>query len=330
MAYKCVVCGKFASSDCVRCTGCKGVYHRACANISNDARVPLKWMCKTCKPQPKANTNLTPQSCPGSTDEEFDEALADAAGSTHIDKTFTQVISNLRSELVAATLEMTCFRQELVKLNSTMADFNNRLTSVEVKVASFDKRICALEAKSDTRDLATEVNNCLNERDQAGYLNDIEISCVEEQSGENPIHIVKLIAQKIGVALEDRDIVSAERSGKHRTPGSPNDKKRPRILTVRLSRRAVRDELMRAARIRRGADTAGIVPDASPQRFYINERLTWKNRQLFLRAREEGRRLGWRYVWTKGGHTYARRDPTSASCRIRSEMDIGKIFIHEA
>lgn len=74
-----------------------------------------------------------------------------------------------------------------------------------------------------------------------------------------------------------------------------------------------------------GLDTAGIV-DGDSSRFYVNERLSRVNRMLFYKSREMARRLGWRYIWTRGGRIYARRDSGAPAQRVRVEEDLGKVF----
>ncbi|XP_069362048.1 uncharacterized protein [Maniola hyperantus] len=167
-------------------------------------------------------------------------------------------------------------------------------------------------------------------------MNDVEISGLQESSSENLISITCLLAKKLGVELDDRDVVTAERSGPRRTLSASDDgevrarQPRPRPIVVRLARRAVRDNLLRAARVRRGADSSGIITDAEPRRFYVNEHLTRTNRQLFYKAREESRSKNWRFVWTKGGRIYARKTVTGPVHRIRSETDIRKVFLNDS
>ncbi|CAG9137995.1 unnamed protein product [Plutella xylostella] len=86
---------------------------------------------------------------------------------------------------------------------------------------------------------------------------------------------------------------------RRRAPGEP--------LVLRFTRRAVKDELTAAARVRRGATSADLSQSSAPRPFYVNERLTKYNRQLYYQTREVGRRLSWRFLWTKKGRIYARQ-----------------------
>ncbi|XP_064076282.1 uncharacterized protein LOC135194597 [Vanessa tameamea] len=178
----------------------------------------------------------------------------------------------------------------------------------------------------DALELITQLRLDLNERDQELLLNDVEITGLEEKSGENSTHLIMSLAKKLGADLDERDIVSVARSGPRRIAADSGERPpRPRPLVVRLARRSVRDTLLRAARVRRGTDSSGIT-DTEPRRVYVNERLTGTNRQLFYKTREECRRHGWRFSWTKNGRIYVRKNDSSEIRRIRSSSDIEKFF----
>lgn len=336
MVSKCNACGKFASADSVKCSQCTSTYHRQCANFNADSRLPARWQCKSCKGKSKQK-NGTPQSSgsDGADSDLTDKNLDNVSGSEELN--LTQEIKLIRAQLTtivhettSCRQEMASFKQEIVKLNSTIADFNKRLNTVEEKVNNINNRLADVESKVvsfSSTDLSAKIESHLNDRDQEGYLCDLEIAGIEEVAGENPTHIVTLAAKKLGVILDVRDIVCAERRGKVRdVRGGNGAGLHPRVLVARLSRKTQRDEVIRAARTRRGADTSGIVSTQPPRRFYINERLTWYNRRLFHSAREEGRKQGFQYVWTRDGRTYIRRDKESPSYRIRTESDIDKVF----
>lgn len=78
--------------------------------------------------------------------------------------------------------------------------------------------------------------------------------------------------------------------------------------------------------MRRGATTAGLGVDSDTHRFYVNERLTRMNRQLFYKAREEALRTRWKYVWTRDGKIFVRKEHGPPRCRIRSDDELVKVF----
>ena len=72
--------------------------------------------------------------------------------------------------------------------------------------------------------------------------------------------------------------------------------------------------------------TAGLGLHSDPRPFFVNERLTLMNRRFLYKARSESVRLQWKYVWTREGKLYARKEHGAPRHRLRSEADIDKIF----
>ncbi|KAI8431347.1 hypothetical protein MSG28_013712 [Choristoneura fumiferana] len=335
---KCAGCGKFTTNhltDGAKCKKCSSVYHRVCVNLGLDARVSSAWVCPACKVQvPRSDNTDTPVK--GS---EQEGAGVDEPSPV---QDLTREIRMFRLDVAAMREEMAGLRRDIAEMRSSIGGFQARFEAVE-------ERISRLEARTEERaadgagdhlaNTVAELKAELNDRDQDLLLGDLEISGIPEAASENGLHLVGLVARKLGVALDERDIVFAERVGAPRRSldvaeggGAAGDasvgaeRLRPRPLVVRLARRAPRADLLRAARVRRGADTADFGLPGSPTRFYVNERLTRLNRSLFYSARQECRRLDWRYPWTTAGRVYVRRDRDGPAQRIRSSEDIAQVF----
>ncbi|CAH2108788.1 unnamed protein product [Euphydryas editha] len=320
MANKCMHCGKFPN-DSAKCTKCLATFYRACAT-GFDYKSMSKWSCRGCKGKVNKSPAPLDEAAP-------EDMFLDAGVEADSPLSLGQEIRLLREVMTSMRKEMQDFRQELVHLNSSMHEFNKRVESVEQRVAAVEERIgaqtCTHEANPDVINVITQLKQELNDREQENLLNNIQITGIPEKNGENVVHLVDLITKKIGVDIDARDIVSAERRGSKRASPGGDETKRPRPIIVRLTRRSVRDAVLKAARVRRGTDTNGII-DGPPSRLYINEHLTRTNRVLFYKAREEGRRLGWRYVWTRGGGVFVRRESGTTVHRIKTELDIHRIF----
>ncbi|XP_063381881.1 uncharacterized protein LOC134668330 [Cydia fagiglandana] len=256
---------------------------------------------------------------------------------------------NVAEELRLFRSEFRAARDDIAGLRHEVAELRELITGYQARFEAVEERVKALEEQSQERasggadynELAGTVaalKQELSDRDQDLLLSDLEIAGVPEHPNENPSHLTSLIAQKLGVSLDERDVVFAERVGPRRlvpaasgTGGEASSeavagRARPRPLVVRLARRGIRGELLRAARTRRGVDTSGFGLPGEARRFYVNERLTRLNRSLLYSARQECKRLEWRYSWTKDGRVYVRRKSGDAAHRIKSEDDIGKVF----
>ncbi|XP_022834155.1 uncharacterized protein LOC111361927 [Spodoptera litura] len=239
----------------------------------------------------------------------------------------------LRQELGAMRDEFRQFQSELLSLRMSVSDCNDRMTKIENKVSDVERRFEEQSPASYDAIEATiaALKTQLNDRDQELLQNDLIIAGIPETKDENKFHTIKVLSTKLGVTVEDRDVVNIERIGGVRRglidgADSPSGELRARVIAVRLARRDVRDQLLRAARVRRGLTTADLNISAPPRRIYVNERLTQMNSKLFHSAREAGQRARYRYVWTKDGRIYARREDGVPAQRIRNDADLAQIF----
>ncbi|KAL4702234.1 hypothetical protein ACJJTC_010834 [Scirpophaga incertulas] len=304
--------GKFSCAGCLqtikskqllRCSVCLNHYDLLCANISEKrfsntltGEHRLKWKCEACKSkEPKTDNSNTPVRAG------HDDKVTHRRGATvqsppdAVDDDLTlQEIRSLKEELLL-------FRQEMIATRQRVNEFNTNLTN-----------------------LINRVENCELKTDQL---------CVRMDALEDTLkNVHKTLANKLSVKLDQQDIVSALRVGSVVRAESDVNSSRPRPIVVRLVRRAKRDELLKAARVRRGATTEGIGLQGSPRRFYLNERLTKINRFLFRQARQAKERLNWRYVWTRDGKIFARQHsmPDSPLYRLHTNDDLVRVFGQEA
>lgn len=189
-----------------------------------------------------------------------------------------------------------------------------RLEAVERRQAE-EAPQAASETVAQLERTVSELRLELNDRDQEALLADLDIGLLPEDKGENILHSIIVLAGRLGVPLEERDVVFVERVGP-----PPSESNRPRRVIVRLARRHLRDELLRAARTRRSVTAEG------GGRLFINERLTRQNRQLFHRVREECRKQEWRYSWTRRGRIFARKADGAQVYQLRSVEDVSRVF----
>ncbi|XP_026331513.1 uncharacterized protein LOC113238877 [Hyposmocoma kahamanoa] len=228
-----------------------------------------------------------------------------------------------REELQEIRREIREFRGEFLELRASLPPITARMDDIDRRLDNVEERMATNVNDSAVKVLEEAVANLqleLHNRDQERLDNDVLITNVVEGAGESVLHIVATIGTKLGVKLDERDIVCAERLGVRREGG------RPRPIVVRLARRVTRSELLRAARVRRGATTAdcGLAGEARP--FYVNERLTRRNQELFQKVRDRCRLASWRFVWTRDGRIFVRRAEGEHSHRVRRETDIQNIF----
>ncbi|XP_026743824.1 uncharacterized protein LOC113505365 [Trichoplusia ni] len=244
----------------------------------------------------------------------------------HVDKIESEHRENLA--------HITELKQKLDNMEQT-----SRSTYIEIRnlwterMDALEARMSKLEANSkdklDTKTLEEKIDHLqyeLQEREQELLASDIEIAGIPETPGVGVTHLVLTAANKLGVQLEEKDIVHAERVGAPRALVEGGPAPRPRNIAVRVARRVTRNALLKAARVRRGATTADMGIAGQPCKFYVNERLTKLNRHLFQKSREIAGRLKWRFVWTREGRVFVRKENGSTRHRLRTEADLIKVF----
>lgn len=324
---KCSACGKYISAaGAASCTTCTSVYHKGCVAIPDATGVPKDWICPDCKKKiiRKGDNSSTPVKsiCGSGSPAKGSDSLAAPTPTEEESE-----ISAMRRELSTSMSEfrefLKEFRSSVLRMEDRMNDFEHRLEAVE------RRQVEAPPVSDDVAELRRTVEGLkseLNIRDQEILLSDLDIGHLPEEKGVSPLHTVTVLAAKLGVTLEARDIVFAERVGVLTAAPGGGTEARPRRVIVRLARRELRDEVLRAARVRRNITTADVGLAGPSQRIYINERLTATNRRLFQRVREECRKRGWRYSWTKKGRIFARQYDGKQVQYFRSESDIDRVF----
>lgn len=346
------------SAEAISCGLCSNLFHLACVGFTDSPAKASTWTCPECKAKiPRKNNDDTPVKC---TSERVvascvreqsvcmspSDSAHEATSEYSLADEFKLLREVFREELSGLRSEMQEIRRELSKVSSSLLLCNERIDGLDLRVSSvekhcnerlkeFDSRLTVMEKhaleQTHSDPTSTEVAIAqlraeLNDRDQELLLNDLDITGISEEKSESVIHIATLVAAKLGVKLDESDIVRAERVGPIRG-GREEVSTRP--IVVRLARRALRDDIIRAARVRRAATTADMNLPGPERRFYVNERLTKYNRQLFNSARVAAKKCKYKFVWSRDGKIYVRKSEGQPGFRVRNEQDIKRIFSTE-
>ncbi|KAL4718424.1 hypothetical protein ACJJTC_012453 [Scirpophaga incertulas] len=294
----------------------------------NNSTNRLNWKCAAClSREPKGDNSDTPVRC-------HDDKVTRHRGAAvrspvegrsplpaaEVEASGDRDMTALAERLDVLVEEIRGFRKELTETRRQVQTFDGKLSGLVTQVEMCTNELRELKSRVEKLENRTEASvqsqsahialegtiealkSELNERDQELLLNDVEFTCIPEHKGEGLQHIVMTLSSKIGVQLGPEDVVCATRVGRPPEVGLGGAAAKPRPIVVRLVRRALRDDLLRAARVRRAITTDG--------------------------AREAGRRLGWRFVWTRDGKIFARQHPglDASRHRIRTQADLERIF----
>lgn len=325
---KCGGCGKFLSGG-VPCTKCKTNYHRQCVNIHSN-QTPKNWLCPCCFVNvPRTdNTNMPVKDNMVTQDPvQSPQSIEESSGQRAI----LDEIRALRNDMNDFRSDFGGFRkevhEEIKDLRSLYQRCDDKMEYFAECLEKQESRLVALETTyTEVHNLKSqicELKRELGDRDQLSLLNDLEISGVTENKGENTMQILGLLLNKIGQKFDEHDVVEARRVGPVRIGQDGRQSARP--IVVRVTRRAVRDEVLRAARSRRNLTTAELNLAGTLRPVYINERLTKENRLLFGRARSLCKHNSWKFAWTRDGKIFIREGDGKTAFRIHSEGNFARI-----
>uniref|UniRef100_A0A2A4J6A9 FP protein C-terminal domain-containing protein n=1 Tax=Heliothis virescens TaxID=7102 RepID=A0A2A4J6A9_HELVI len=229
-------------------------------------------------------------------------------------------------ELHILTSEIKLLRGDVGDLKTHIKYLTEHLTQCYTRLDEYDARMKKLEKREEEIiSLNNTIHNLreqLNSQAQSSLRNELEISGINEHKNENPLHIVQIMAHKIGVAVGDQDVDFVTRAGPRRKVPNETTDTQPRSLVVRFVRRYKRDEFLKAAKVRRNM-TSGDLELAGPSRnIYCNERLTHGNRQLFRATKISAKERGYKFCWHKNGTILIRRNEGHPSIQIRNSEDL--------
>lgn len=239
-------------------------------------------------------------------------------------------LSDLTCEIRLLRAEVLSMKSEFEMAISALKRCETRLDELSTTMSAYDTRLSAAESKvsevQDLRDVIDVLNEKLNFQEQSMLRNEIEVTGVMETQHENPYHTILTMSSLIGVKLSDSDVDGVQRVGPRRS----SDHSPPRPLVVKFTRRATRDQFLKAAKVRR-LTTKDVGFEGVPaSNIYVNERLTRANRLLFRDCRKQFKEAGFKFCWTTGGTIYVKRlegkGRGSESLVVRSNADIIRIL----
>ena len=161
-----------------------------------------------------------------------------------------------------------------------------------------------------------ERNLCLarkeiNDLEQYGRREMIEISGVPRSTGENIDSILSAIWRHLDVEIDhDSQIEEAHRISARDTAN----------IIVKFSGRKVRNAVYSKRSALRGITAYDLgLSTKKVQNLYINESLTRQNKELFAAALEFKKQANYKYIWTRNGSIFIRETETSRPIKVHSK-----------
>ena len=212
-------------------------------------------------------------------------------------------------------------------------DLNKRVNDVEKAIDFYGKQYESQKKMSDNllksntflseenKVLKTKINNlradqekqkcALNELQQYGRRECIEVSGVPPTDNEDSEEIIMAIAKEIGVTLENNEISACHRVKKAK--GDP-------IIIAKFTNRKIKEEFMTKRRNLKHKSIGSLklsnVDGKINGKVFINESLTPMNRNLFRLTRIKCKEKSWNFSWTRNGVVFARKNEQSLIAKI--------------
>lgn len=311
-------------TDFVLCQGgkCDGRYHYHCAGVSESTYRKMGnekkalWRCLVCRGGLSPTTSQQPESL--SLLEVIKEIKAFRADFDIMQRD----VVTIKQELSNTSQVITQLESKWNGLEKRFTDMEERLVNVEGTVASLATVPQQLMAARQTIDQLTQD---INHQNQFSRLNNIEIQGVPQLNSENLHNILSTICNKVGMTLLDTDIDTIHRVRVFRGDKNQDVHNRPPSIIVRFTQRQRKNQLIAAARARRGLTTADIGLAGPATSVHINEHLTPANKLLLKKAREIKINLNYTYLWIRDCKIFLRKNDLSRIVRIASELDLLKL-----
>ncbi|KAI5631816.1 hypothetical protein NE865_15444 [Phthorimaea operculella] len=348
---KCGSCNK-AVGEGPTCAWCGKTYHFHCSGTSERGFNRLgvgrsSWRCVDCRDAHGTSLDMsgagdklrTPKGTPARHSEaslqdpkpQFNTHLESASKIMPNDTGVLEIILTKLSSIQDQLLAMDIIQSGLSQVKADIAGLKTSLEAkfelLSVRVKSVESRVDTLEQRiQDLPNLKTEIAALhleLENRNQQLFRKDVELTGLTEHTNENLPHIFAILANKLCVQMDPRDVDDIRRVGVK--GGKDGKDERPRPVIITLTRRAIRDTLLSAARSRRGLTTDMIEVAGTSRKIFLNEHLTKNNRILFSKARTVGKDLKFKFVWTNNGNIYMRRSETSSILKVTSETVLERL-----
>ncbi|XP_028167257.1 uncharacterized protein LOC114357709 [Ostrinia furnacalis] len=239
------------------------------------------------------------------------------------------ISEHLADEISGVKLQLIEFQNSLTFFNKTFEDLrkeNSDLRKAQSNILT-ELKVVKSENSSLKKDLASctsrikHLEEECSRQQQWTRLQNIELVGIPENKLENTTDVATKIFKHIGVNITPDDMEFAHRV----QPRRPASAGRGRAIIVRLKQRAIKDQIIAAARKRRTIVAKDVELGKDTDLIYVNEHLTRENKGLLAACKLKAKESGFKYIWTKNCRIFARRSDSTPPIVISSTADLEKI-----
>jgi hypothetical protein len=191
----------------------------------------------------------------------------------------------------------------------------------KVQTQKIDTLIGEINSVKEENKALREANKDLcykvNDLEQYSKNYNLVLQGVPVVQGENLYHVVSDIARIVGCNINPDSIELCHRLRKRdRAAGN-----QPPEIVAKFFSRQVKENILEGRKNKKVLLAHEVGFQNSNNKVYINEHLTTTNKHLFWLARKV-KETGYKYVWTRSGKVFVRKDEQSQVIRVASASDI--------
>lgn len=315
----------------VKCFNCNSNYHFSpCCPLSEFSYQSMSgekknnWRCQICRPSKSKSPNSTYQvfvydenNRSKQIREDDDEpAENDRAKKFKESSSFNTLNANICSLQSDVNKNMSEMKLQIEMLATTVNSLTLQITNMSSTLSTLVTQVKELNEKDEAKEKQINLmDSRINKLEQKLIVKNIEIKNVCNEI--SAIDAVKKIGAFVDVTINDIDIDKAYRL-----------RKQSNKIIIEFASLNKKVELM--SKIKRHRVEANIINtndnnDSSVKFIYVNDQLTFNNRQLLWIAKTKAYEAKWKYVWVKNGKIFARKNETTQSIIITNATDIESI-----
>lgn len=307
----------------MKCCDCSSLYHlgKKCSGVADgtfkgmSAGKHEKWRCLPCRDgQGKPNVN-TDSPLSQAEPSGFLEQLSAVHQKLDLLLSLKDTVDDMLPKidaLLAMKLTVDTMRNSMNEVQESLNFVSSQYDSLLKSTKAQDKVVKELQTETKAlrsliSDQALEIQQLKavqNDADQSSRMSNLEIHGIPFSPHENLGGILTNLAGQLSI----EGFQSAHVEAVHRLPARRDAV--PPIL-VRFSSAPLKERWM-MSRGRLGSLPRG---DSQP-RVYFNDNLTDSNKRLFWMARTRGKEKGYKFVWVRHGHIFAKQNEGSPLLRI--------------
>lgn len=361
-AALCNTCSKALpiSGDYVKCLNCNKKYHYSpCTTLSESsysvmsAEKKTTWKCQNCRGEKSKSpsnlytsityeNNTQPEetqihsgkqirdidNSPSKAEETNTKRFKDYMSINAMESNVTELRSDLASMKTSVSNDMSEIKTSIQQLCNNIATTNNALReemsmsflNLTQAMTNLTTQVNDLKEQNKSKDRRIEImENKINVLEQQLIKKNIEIKNVPNKE-LSAMEVIKTIAESVNVEIHDNDISNAytlNKSEKRIIEFCSLNKKKELMMNIRGHR--VKGEIFNTN------ISSNVNENTTNNNVFINDQLTPNNHKLLWLTKNKSREANWKFVWTRNGNIYAKKDESNKPLIISNLDDIEKI-----